>query len=60
MNQYDILIDRIRKQVLIDQNNPDESDYRREPLPAMASAVILLATEHSIGFSLPPLLRRNR
>jgi hypothetical protein len=58
MNQYDTLIDRIRKQVSIDQNNPDESDYRREPLPAMASAVILLATEHSIGFSLPPLLCR--
>jgi hypothetical protein len=58
MNQYDSLIDRILKQISIDRNNPDEPDYRREPLPAVASAVALLATEHSIGFSLPPLLRR--
>jgi hypothetical protein len=52
MNQYDILIDRLRQQVLIDRTNSDQ------PLPEVASTAALLTTEKSIGFSLPPLLCR--
>jgi hypothetical protein len=58
MNQYNQLIDRIRHQLSIEQNNPDLPSYRRIPLPAVASEEALLVTEHLIGFSLPPLLRR--
>jgi hypothetical protein len=57
MNHYDTLINRICRQLSIDQNNPDLPSYRRVPLPAVASAAALLATEHLIRFSLPPLLR---
>jgi hypothetical protein len=58
MNDYDKLIDRIRHQMFIDQNNPDKPPYQREPLSAVATEAALLATEQSIGFALPPLLRR--
>jgi hypothetical protein len=45
------LLDRIRQAVLKDQTNAEK------PLPAVASAAALLATEELMGFSLPTLLR---
>ncbi len=55
---HDTLIDRIRQQVSIDKNSLDLLPYQQKPLPAVASEAALLATEHSIEFALPPLLRR--